>query len=132
MLRNGSLAMTGDLSMGTRKITDLVAGTNASDAINLGQLQTYKPSELIDENVTDGNIYGIKVRNDQVELYRGTALVPDTFLKVFGSDSSNGTIFETNKRSFFLESEEDSSELNLYRRLKATSVNQSNVPSFRL
>jgi hypothetical protein len=109
--------------MGTRKITDLVSGTNVSDAINLGQLTSYKPSELLDENVADGNIYGIKVRNNQVELYRGTALAPDTFLKVFGSDGSNAAILEINKRSFFLESEEDASELNLYRRLKATSVN---------
>lgn len=36
--RDGSLAMTGALNMGTQKITNLLAGVAAGDAVNIGQI----------------------------------------------------------------------------------------------
>jgi hypothetical protein len=39
--RNGSVAFTGNISLGNNRITGLGNGTGATDAINLGQLQAY-------------------------------------------------------------------------------------------
>jgi hypothetical protein len=38
--RDGSVAMTGSLNMGSQKITSLQTATNADEAVNLGQLNT--------------------------------------------------------------------------------------------
>lgn len=118
--------------MGNRRIMDVADGTSLTDAVTVSQLRNHIPTQLTDENAADGNIYGIKLRNDQVELYRGTAAAPDQYLNIFGSSGSNGVIMETNKRSFFLETIDDASEINTYRRLKVGSVNETNVPSFRI
>jgi hypothetical protein len=39
--RDGSVSFTGNLNLGSNKITGLAAGTALTDAINLGQLQSY-------------------------------------------------------------------------------------------
>lgn len=44
--RDGSVAMTGNFSMNSNKITGLAAGSAATDAINLSQLQAYAGNSM--------------------------------------------------------------------------------------
>jgi hypothetical protein len=60
---------------------------------------------LIDANEGDGNIYKLRVDNNQVEFYRGAA-GDDNFLNIFGS--SNSVILDMPKVDMFTECSLDS------------------------
>ena len=79
--------MTGALTLSGAPSANLHAATklyvDESVAAGGGKIQ----SELIDANATDGNIYKLKIDNDQVEFYRGAAS-EDKYLNIFGSSNS--------------------------------------------
>jgi hypothetical protein len=67
----------------------------------------------VDANQTDGNIYRLRVDNNQLEFSRGDPST-DTYLKLFGSTTtgSDGVIQTTNRSNYFFESEDTTSDLN--------------------
>ena len=93
---SNSIEISNDSQFTSKKYVD--------DAISLintegGGIQ----SELIDSNAVDGNIYRLKIANDQIELYRNDN---DNFLNIFGS--TNSVIFDTPKVDTFDECSLDS------------------------
>lgn len=90
--RDGSVAMTGDLNLNGKKVTNVANGTTSTDAINLGQLQAAinaipNPMEykgLFDasegsmpETGDNGDMYVVSVTGvvDGQEYLKGTAIV---------------------------------------------------------
>lgn len=75
LCRNGCAAMTGNLKMGSYKITGLGNGTTTNDAVNYGQLSTA-------QNTLQGNI-DLKADDDAVVKLSGAQTIAD--VKTFTS-----------------------------------------------
>ncbi len=65
--RDGSAPMTGNLAMGSNKITGLAAGTNAGDAVRFDQLPTFTPTTATLTAGTDAQGQG-PITTDQVTI----------------------------------------------------------------
>lgn len=84
--RNGSVAMTGNLNMGSQAITNVATGSNSSDAVNKGQLDAAIASlnSLFDSKgsvkaATTGNI---SLTNPATAVFDGVTLSVDDRLLV--------------------------------------------------
>ena len=76
-----------------------VTARNAAIATAKGQI-----TQLVDSDQADGAKYKLQIANNQLEYFRG-AEADDLYLKQFGSASSDGVVFQTNKSRYFLESD---------------------------
>jgi len=65
--RDGSAPMTGNLAMGSNKITGLAAGTNPADAVRFDQLPTFTPTTATLTAGTDAQGQG-PITTDQVTI----------------------------------------------------------------
>jgi hypothetical protein len=70
--RDGSAPMTGNLAMGSNKITGLAAGTNAGDAVRFDQLPTFTPTTGTLTAGTDAQGQG-PITTDQVTITTAAA-----------------------------------------------------------
>ena len=70
--RDGSAPMTGNLAMGSNKITGLAAGTNAGDAVRFDQLPTFTPTTATLTAGTDAQGQG-PITTDQVTITTAAA-----------------------------------------------------------
>lgn len=70
--RDGSAPMTGNLAMGSNKITGLAAGTNASDAVRFDQLPTFTPTTATLTAGTNAQGQG-PITTDQVTITTAAA-----------------------------------------------------------
>lgn len=70
--RDGSAPMTGNLAMGSNKITGLAAGTNAGDAVRFDQLPTVTPTTATLTAGTDAQGQG-PITTDQVTITTAAA-----------------------------------------------------------
>lgn len=94
--RDGSLAMTGNLNMGSQKIVSLANGTASSDAVNKGQLDTVGNTVNNLQVLKGGKEYstsGVVTTIDDKYIYEylsdgGTALS----LNITGCPNTSGTI----------------------------------------
>ena len=93
LVRKSGSTMTGDLILNAAPTTALMAATKkyVDDQIVAIPVQT-TATELIDSGADDGNIYRVKVVNNQIEFYRNDT---DLYLNLFGS--TTGLIFDTPK-----------------------------------
>lgn len=70
--RDGSAPMTGNLPMGSNKITGLAAGTNPADAVRFDQLPTFTPTTATLTAGTDAQGQG-PITTDQVTITTAAA-----------------------------------------------------------
>lgn len=70
--RDGSAPMTGNLAMGSNKITGLAAGTNAGDAVRFDQLPTFTPTTATLTAGTNAQGQG-PITTDQVTITTAAA-----------------------------------------------------------
>ena len=70
--RDGSAPMTGNLAMGSNKITNLAAATNAGDAVRLDQLPTFTPTTATLTAGTNAQGQG-PITTDQVTITTAAA-----------------------------------------------------------
>ena len=70
--RDGSAPMTGNLAMGSNKITGLAAGTNPADAVRFDQLPTFTPTTATLTAGTDAQGQG-PITTDQVTITTAAA-----------------------------------------------------------
>ena len=70
--RDGSAPMTGNLAMGSNKITGLAAATNPADAVRLDQLPTFTPTTATLTAGTDAQGQG-PITTDQVTITTAAA-----------------------------------------------------------
>lgn len=93
LVKKSGSTMTGSLILHAAPTTDLEASTKkyVDDRITAIPVPT-TATELVDSGSSDGNIYRVKVVNNQVEFYRNDT---DPYLNLFGS--TTGLIFDTPK-----------------------------------
>lgn len=96
--RDGSLAMTGDLNMGLKKIVSLLAGTNPSDAVNVSQLNSVQSVLSGLAQMQKGFINFVATLNDDVIssdafVYRiASSFLGNSSVNITGCPNVDGTI----------------------------------------
>jgi hypothetical protein len=78
LMRNGSVALTGNLSAGTFKITDLGTATNSGDAVGLGQMNSAIAAAIVPGNgnheVRASTTANINISNPGTSTFDGVTL----------------------------------------------------------
>lgn len=75
--KDGSVAFTGDQSMGSKKLTNLADGTASTDAANLGQVQAAQAGQLPKDNVRVASTAPIDLTTGTLLTIDGVALSAD-------------------------------------------------------